>query len=131
MTRVGTARDFMAKELVTVHPESDAYEAIVRLLKHRISGMPVTDADGNLVGILSERDCLKTLVQAQYHELPTASAGELMSTDVQTVTPDTDILQVAKIFLENKFRRLPVVEDGHLVGQISRHDVLRAIQGVR
>jgi CBS domain-containing protein len=131
MARVGTAKDFMAKELVTVHPETDAYEAIVRLLKHQISGMPVTDAAGNLVGVLSERDCLTTLVQAQYHELPTASAGELMSTDVRTVSPDTDILQVAKIFLENRFRRLPVVENGRLVGQISRRDVLRAIQAVR
>ena len=131
MARVGTAKDFMAKELVTVHPETDAYEAIVRLLKHQISGMPVTDAAGNLVGVLSERDCLTTLVQAQYHELPTASAGELMSADVRTVSPDTDILQVAKIFLENKFRRLPVVENGRLVGQISRRDVLRAIQAVR
>ena len=54
-----------------------------------------------------------------------------MSTDVQTVNPDTDILQVAKIFLESKFRRLPVVENGRLVGQISRRDVLRAIQAVR
>ncbi len=136
MQLVCTAKDYMARELVTVHPETDAYDAILLLLKHQISGMPVVDDHGDLVGILSERDCLKTLVQAQYYESPTASVRELMSTDLQTITPDTDILQIAKLFLENAFRRLPVVEptedgNGHLIGQISRRDVLRAVREAR
>ncbi len=128
---VGTAKEYMAHELVTVTPQTDAYEAIGLLLKHRISGMPVVDDQGNLVGILSERDCLQTLVQSQYHEDPTAQVSELMSAEPTTVAPDIDILQVAKLFLENPYRRLPVVEDGRLVGQISRRDVLRAIRDVR
>jgi len=121
----------MVKELVTVHPETDAYDAIGLLLKHQISGMPVVDPSGKLVGILSERDCLKTLLEAQYHNLPTALVKDLMSTEPTTITPDTDILKVAEIFLNKRFRRLPVVDKGQLVGQISRRDVLRAIQKVR
>jgi len=125
------AEDYMVKELVTVRPETDAYDAIGLLLKHRISGMPVVDEAGNLVGILSERDCLKTLLEAQYHNLPTALVKDLMSTETTTITPDTDILKVADLFLNERFRRLPVVDKGRLVGQISRRDVLRAIQEVR
>ncbi|MFH1267087.1 MAG: CBS domain-containing protein [Planctomycetota bacterium] len=125
------AEDYMVKELVTVRPETDAYDAIGLLLKHRISGMPVVDQAGNLVGILSERDCLKTLLEAQYHNLPTALVKDLMSTGATTITPDTDILKVADLFLNERFRRLPVVDKGRLVGQISRRDVLRAIQEVR
>ncbi len=125
------AKDFMARELVTASPEMEAYEAILLLLKHQISGMPVVDADGKLAGILSERDCLKTLVNAQYYELPTALVKDLMSTEPVTVDASTSILEVADLFLNNKFRRLPVIEDGQLVGQISRRDVLRAIREMR
>lgn len=125
------ASEFMTRELVTVHPETSAYDAIVLLLKHHISGMPVVDAEGRLVGILSEKDCLKTLVDAKYHDLPTASVKDLMSGTPQVVSPDTDILQVAEIFLRNRFRRLPVVDGDELVGQISRRDVLRSMEHLR
>jgi CBS domain-containing protein len=106
----------------------EAYQAIAMLLKHKISGMPVVDQAGNLVGILSERDCLKTLLHAQYYNLPTALVKDLMSTDPKTIGPDTDIYQVAEFFLDHRYRRLPVVDQGRLVGQISRRDVLKAIQ---
>ncbi len=125
------ASEFMTRELVTVHPETSAYDAIVLLLKHQISGMPVVDAEGHLVGILSEKDCLKTLVDAKYHDLPTASVKDLMSGTPQVVSPHTDILQVAEIFVRNRFRRLPVVDGGELVGQISRRDVLRSMEHLR
>ena len=121
----------MARQLVTVHPDTDAYEAITLLLKHQISGMPVVDEAGKLVGILSERDCLRTLVDAEYHDWPTKLVKDLMSTDPVTVNPDTGIVKVAELFLNNKFRRLPVIDNGLLVGQISRRDVLRAIQEKR
>jgi CBS domain-containing protein len=121
----------MVREVVTVHPETDAYDAIALLLKHRISGMPVVDESGNLVGMLSERDCLKTLLDARYHNMPTALVKDLMSTEITTIRPDTGIVEIAELFLHRKFRRLPVVDKGRLVGQVSRRDVLRAIQQVR
>ena len=125
------AEDCMVRELVTVRPDTDAYDAIALLLKHRISGMPVVDESGKLVGMLSERDCLKTLLDAQYHNMPTALVKDLMSTELRTIGPDMGIVPIAELFLNQKFRRLPVVDKGRLVGQVSRKDVLRAIQQMR
>ncbi|HBO42731.1 MAG TPA: CBS domain-containing protein [Planctomycetaceae bacterium] len=123
-----TVAQYMVKEVVTVHPEVPAADGILLLLKHGISGMPVVDELGNMVGFLSERDCLKTLVHARYHNLPTTAVRDLMTTEVKTIGPDVGILEVAEIFVNNAFRRLPVIEGGKLVGQISRRDVLRAVE---
>jgi len=129
MSLGGHAEDFMVRDVITVPPDMNAYDAIALLLKHRISGMPVVDGDNRVIGVLSERDCLKTLVNAKYHNLPTALVKDLMSTEVTTIGPKTDILDIAKMFLENRYRRLPVVlEDGTLAGQVSRHDLLKAVE---
>ncbi len=120
--------DFMTKDVVVAHPEMEAYDAILLLLKHKISGMPVVDDRGEVVGIISERDCLKTQVNAQYHELPTAFVKDLMSTDPKTITPHTEIMEVAEVFLASGFRRLPVLDEGRMVGLVSRRDVLRVIK---
>jgi len=120
-------KDCMTRELVTARPDMDAHQAKELLLEHQISGMPVVDEAGKLVGVLSERDLLQTLVDAEYHELPTAFVKDLMSTQPETVGPDMPILEVAELFVHKRFRRLPVVEDDRLVGQISRRDVLGVI----
>jgi len=120
--------DYMATELIAAHPEMETYEAIQLLLKHEISGMPVVDDAGKLVGVLSERDCLETLADSRYHELPTALVKDLMTKDVVTVGPNTSILEVSNLFVDHRFRRFPVIDGDKLVGQISRRDVLRAIQ---
>jgi CBS domain-containing protein len=73
---------------------------------------------------------LKPLVDSQYFETPTTHVADLMSTQLRTVSPQTSIMEVAELFLENKYRRLPVLEDDRLVGQISRRDVLRAVREV-
>lgn len=125
------AEDCMVREVITVRPDTNAYDAIALLLKHRISGMPVVDESGKLVGILSEIDCLATLVDSRYHNMPTALVKDLMSTELQTVSPDTDIVKISELFLQTRYRRLPVVDSGRLVGQVSRRDVLRAIEGLR
>jgi CBS domain-containing protein len=125
-----TVGEYMATQLVVVRPDATSAEAIGLLLKHRISGMPVVDDEGKLVGVLSERDCLKPLVDSQYFELPATRVADLMSTELRTVTPQTSIMEVAELFLENKFRRLPVLDEGQLVGQISRWDVLKAVREV-
>lgn len=123
-----TVEKYMARQLVTVRTNTNISEAIALLLKHQISGMPVVDDAGRLVGVLSEQDCLKSFVNAQYYEEPTTCVRDLMSATPETVEPKTDILKVAEFFLNNSYRRLPVLEGDRLVGQISRRDVLRAIQ---
>jgi CBS domain-containing protein len=102
-------------------------QAIVFLLKHRISGVPVVDDEGNLVGILAERDCLQAFLQDEYCRCPTALVKDLMSSDVVTVNVDTHVLKAAELFLDNKFHSLPVVDEDRLVGQITRRDIIRAI----
>jgi CBS domain-containing protein len=120
------ARDIMATKLVTLIPNMDVFEAIGLLLKHKISGAPVVDGDSKLLGVFSEKCSMSVLVEAAYDQLPTTELYAFMDTDVRTVTEDTDLLTIAQTFRNTTYRRLPVLRDGKLVGQVSRRDVLRA-----
>lgn len=121
-------RDYMARTLVTFKPETDVLDAVHELVKHRIAGAPVVDDAGNLLGMLSELDCLKIALHAGYHGDWGGPVSEYMSKSVQTVDCEMSIIDLAQVFLDTKFRRFPVVERNHLVGQISRRDVLRALE---
>lgn len=122
-----TARDYMAARLVTLTPEMDVLRAIQVFLDARISGAPVVDERGNLVGILTQRDCLDVATQAVYHGEPAGRVADYMSSPVTTLSADTSLLDVIEAFRQSRFRRFPVVEGTRLVGQISRRDLLRAI----
>ena len=106
----------------------DVYFAIGLLLKNRISGAPVIDDDNNLLGILSEKDCLRIFANGSFYDMPGGPVSKFMTEMVSTVKPNSDLFSVADIFLKHNFRRMPVVEGKKLVGQISRRDVLKAIQ---
>jgi len=123
-----TARDYMARKLVTFTPEMEILRAIKLLLGARVSGGPVLDGKGDIVGVLSIKDCLKIAFDASYHQEPGGRVEEFMSEDVETIAAGTDIVEVADTFMKSRYRRFPVVEDGRLVGQISRYDVLRALE---
>jgi CBS domain-containing protein len=120
--------DFMTTDLVTVTPDMDIHRAMKILLERQISGVPVIGESGELVGILSVKDCLKIAFSASYHQEWAGPVSEFMSTEVQTIESDTDIVEAAEIFLKNRYRRFPVVTDGRLVGMISRYDVLRGLE---
>lgn len=128
---VGTAAKHMKSDVMAVSVDMDAYEAISLLMAHHISAVPVTNEDGNLVGILSERVCLEAFVSAEYYESPPAFVRDLMTTDVVSVEHDADIMKVAALFSEKKFHHFPVLQDGRLVGQISRRGVIRALLKLR
>ena len=121
-----TARDFMVKKLVTLRPEMDVIDAVQRLLKNRISGAPVVDDGGRFVGVFSEKCAMQVLLDAAYEGLPSNEIRLFMDTDAQTIEPDTQLLSIAQVFLLTPYRRLPVLEDGILVGQVSRRDVMQA-----
>jgi CBS domain-containing protein len=123
-------RDYMQTQVVTFTPDMEVMTAINDLVKHRISGAPVLDADGNLVGVLSEKDCLKVALTAGYEGVPAGIVAEYMTANAQTAAPDTPILEIASRFLDSAVKRYPVVKSGKLVGQISRADVLRAINEI-
>jgi CBS domain-containing protein len=118
----------MATRLVTFQPETNVVQALGTLLKHKISGAPVVDADGNLVGVLSEVDVMQIVIQDSYYDESMGIVADFMKSPVDTVSPDDDIYGLAQRFLAEHRRRYPVVKDGKLVGQISRRDVLRAAE---
>ena len=119
--------DYMTRNLVTLKPHVSVNDSIRILLENRISGAPVVDDSGSLVGVFSESDCLKGALQTSYHETEIGSVAEYMTQDPQTISPDSSILDAAEIFIADLRRRLPVVDKGKLVGQISRRDLLRAM----
>jgi len=120
-------RRYMVTQVVTFTPEMKISQAVATLVKYSYTGAPVVDADGALVGMLSEKDCLRVAVLANSGGAGTALVGDYMTTKVDSVTPDADLLDVAERFVRAPYKRLPVIERGKLVGQISRIDVLRAI----
>jgi CBS domain-containing protein len=122
-----SVREFMSRDLVKFFPDMDVLEAARILVDKRISGAPVVDQVGNLVGVLSEKDCLHVALEAGYHEQWGGRVGEYMHTGVDTIEADTSVIDAARRLAESRYRRLPVVDQGRLVGLISRRDVLRAL----
>jgi CBS domain-containing protein len=123
-------RDYMARHLVSFLPDMDVLDAIHELVRHRIAGAPVVDVHGDLVGMLSELDCMKVALNAGYFSDRGGPVADFMSTHVDTVDADMSIIDLAQKFLDSDFRRFPVIEDNRLVGQISRRDVLRALEQI-
>ena len=128
MEHIPVVKNYMITRLITLTRDMDVYFAIGLLLKNRISGAPVIDDDNNLVGILSEKDCLRIFVNGSFYDMPGGTVSNFMTDVVSPVKPNSDLFSVADVFLQHNFRRMPVVEGKKLVGQISRRDVLRAIQ---
>ena len=124
---------FMATKLITFTPDMDIRAVIDTLVKKKITGAPVLNEKKQLVGMISEADCLHVLLDGPYNKEPAKSGtvGDFMSKSVRTIEADKTILDAAYEFVNAGFKRLPVVENGVLVGQISRSDVLRAIQKIK
>ena len=120
-------RDYMATELLVLDPDTELLTATHALIERDVSGAPVVDQAGRMVGILTERDCMQAALQAEYYGVRGGQVKDHMSTDVKSVSPDDSILTIAKMFIEGSYNRYPVLEDGRLVGQISRRDVMRAL----
>ncbi|MDX1628219.1 MAG: CBS domain-containing protein [Fulvivirga sp.] len=128
-------KDYMTpkSKLITFHPDQTMDDVIKTLLDKKISGGPVIDDEGKLVGIISEGDCLKEVVKGKYTHTPVlhGKASEHMATDVKTMDAELNIFDAAGKFLEMKLRRFPVLKDGKLLGQISQRDVMQAVQNLK
>jgi CBS domain-containing protein len=120
-------RDYMAGQLTTFKADMDVLDAIHKLVQKRIAGAPVVNDQGDLIGMLSELDCLKVALNAGYYGDWGGPVGDYMTPDVETVDADMNIIDLAQKFLASGFRRFPVIRNNRLVGQISRRDVLRAL----
>lgn len=139
-------RDVMSTEVVTVGPKASFGEMVDALLEHDISGLPVVDAHGMLVGIVTEADLIakeantgerrrRHLGMVRDHlrgrdidwvkKASARVAADVMTTKVDTVTPDEDVTIAARRMLTGRHKRLPVCAQGRLVGIVSRHDLLK------
>ena len=124
-----TVEDYMTRRLITFTPDQTMDQVLDMLLKKKISGGPVVDENNNLIGVISEGDCLKEVVKGKYNNVPTLSGlvKDRMATDIKSVAPDMNIFDLAQMFLNMRLRRFPVLKNGKLVGQISQKDVMRAV----
>ena len=120
-------RDYMARDLTVLSPDQDVTQAMKTMLEQQISGAPIVDPHGNLVGLLTQRDCLTAAYQASYHGQLSGKVSEFMTKNPETVPADMPLVEVIERFYQRPYRRFPVMDGNHLVGQISRRDVLQAV----
>jgi len=123
-----TVADYMTRKLITLTADMDITEAINLFIKHKISGAPVVK-NNELVGMFSEADSIKSFLSCAYNEeAGCGRVGDFMNTTVVTLDANDDLVHAAQEFSEKGRRRMPVMKNGNLVGQISRHDLLKAIK---
>lgn len=120
--------DYMTRDLITFSPQQTIESVMQKLIKHRISGGPVVNEKNELIGVISEGDCIKQISESRYYNMPMQdkTIENHVTMNVETIDGNMNIFDAANRFLEAKRRRFPIVENGKLVGQISQKDVLKA-----
>lgn len=123
-----TVSDIMKRQLVIFAPEQSIHEVMRAFIKYRISGGPVVDESGTLVGVISEADCMKEISDSRYFNMPILdkSVAHFMSKKVDTIESNTSVFDAAALFSKSSRRRYPVLENNQLVGQVSRKDIVIA-----
>lgn len=131
MAKPFAVQDFMVKKSVCFNKEMTAVTAIRILIDSKISGASVVDEDGKVIGMLTEKDLLPTILESSLSDTMGDLVADLMTSEVETVSPDTSIVTMAEKFIKSHYRRYPVVDtDGYLLGHISRKEVLWAIDKI-
>ena len=143
-------KDIMTKEVISVSPETEIVNAAKILLENRINGMPVIDAFGRLIGIICQSDLVNqqlsipipsvfTLLEGfipltsikrldkEMEKIAALTVKEAMTLEPVTVSPETDIEEVAKLMVDKKYHTLPVVDGGKVVGIVGKEDVLKTL----
>ncbi|MBL4605209.1 MAG: CBS domain-containing protein, partial [Flavobacteriaceae bacterium] len=121
--------DYMTTKLITFKPEESIQEVIEKLIKNRISGGPVVNENNELIGVISEGDCIKHISESKYYNMPLGSSHTVkdsMVSEVETIDKNMNIFDAASKFISSRIRRFPIVENGKLIGQISQKDILKA-----
>lgn len=126
--RLPTVADYMTREVLTVRENTPVLDAVDLLVSHGVSGVPVLDGRGRLVGLLSEKDCLRLTAKGAAADVPRGTVADYMSRKVATIPPDMDVYYAAGLFLKNVYRRFPVMAHDQLVGVVSRGDILKAVR---
>jgi CBS domain-containing protein len=143
------ATDIMTRRLITIDPDSSVADAANRMIEHRISGMPVVDPDGQVVGLISEGDLLHRSEMGtdqrqrrswwlKFISGPTGDAddyikshsrkvGDVMTKSVVSVGPDASLSDIVRVLERHRIKRVPVLDNGRLVGVVSRANLLQAL----
>ncbi len=119
--------DYMLRDLLTVLPETEITQVVRLLIDNEVSGALVVDRAGILVGIVTERDCIAVAATADYYEEWGGPVAKYMSSPVEYVGPDENLVDVAARMASSPYRRYPVLDQGRLVGLLARREVLRAL----
>ena len=120
-----TAKDIMEKPVLAATPLASLRDVATQLVTNEFSGMPVAASDGRVVGVVTESDIVRALIEGK--RLENLTAGEVMTGPPITVDVDAPIEEVMKKLEENRIVRVPVTNQDKLVGIIARRDVIRAI----
>jgi CBS domain-containing protein len=115
------ARDIMTRKVYTIRPEASAQETAQLLDQHRISGLPVVDEGNDIIGIVTEADIISKVDKEGLR------VSDIMSHEVTSVNEETPVSEIALLLTERKIKRVPVVQDGKLVGIVSRADIVHAV----
>jgi CBS-domain-containing membrane protein len=121
--------DYMTTNLITFKAEDSLDHVIEQLIAYKISGGPVVNDKNELIGIISEGDCIKHISDSMYYNMPMDSTNTVeknMVSEVETIDKNMNIFDAATKFINSKRRRFPIVENGKLIGQISQKDILKA-----
>ena len=121
-------KDIMTERPVGVRPETTIDEAIELLLEHQVGGLPVVDERGKLLGVISEIDIIDLVYKA---DIEGSIVGDYMTRGALSLDAEASLDDAANIFCQNHLRRIPVVNEGRLVGIISRRDLIRFVRDVR
>ena len=119
--------------MVTFKPDQPIQDVISTIVNKKIAGAPVLDDQNHLVGIISEKDCLRLIVDQAYYNMPpeTRKVSDYMTPKVQSLSPQTTIVEAAIEFLNSPIRRFPIVDNGMLIGQVSRRHILKAAKDMK
>ncbi|MCO4763813.1 MAG: CBS domain-containing protein [Myxococcales bacterium] len=126
--KIETAAEMMTHPAYCLDAEMNVVDAAERLVDKHIHGAPVVDADGRLLGIISDSDLLRVQIASAFHAVPTGPVTDHMSTEPVTIDAEADIYAVTRLFQTGEASRLPVMKDGKCVGIITRRNLLRALQ---
>ena len=120
--------DIMRRDLVLFTKNQSIDEVMKKFIKYRISGGPVVDNTGKLIGVISEADCMKEISDSRYFNLPILdkTVAHFMTSKVDTIDASKTIFEAATMFFKTTRRRFPVLDQNRLVGQISRKDIVIA-----
>lgn len=118
------ARDVMTTEVITIDPETMLEEAIEKLVNNKISGMPVCDKAGHIIGMISEKDILNFIFSGN---IKNTKVKEAMSSHIIGFPPDAELDKIALVMGEKQIRRVPIIENGKLLGIVSRRSIIKIV----